>query len=88
MKFFQPGVRLLGHGRSLPAEVVQLLHLAKELHWIVYPVDAELQLIHVVSVDRDLRLLAGQVGALAGEREPRLGIGIRLRQQRQDEELK
>ena len=43
VKLFQPGVRLLGHGRTASAEVVQLLHLAEELHRIVDAVDAELE---------------------------------------------
>ncbi len=83
VKFFQPGMRLLGHGRPLAAEVVQLLHLAEELHRVVHAIDAKLQLLHVVRIDRDLRLLAGQIGALAGEREPRFGVGVLLRHQRQ-----
>src|SRR5262249_8864144 len=71
VKLFQPGVRLLRHRRPLPAEVVQLLHLAEELHGVVDAIDAELKGANVVRVDRDLRLLPGKEGALAGEREPR-----------------
>ena len=59
VKFFQPGVRLLGHRRPLPAKVMQLLHLAEELDWVVHAIDAKFQLIHVVRIDRDLRLFAG-----------------------------
>ena len=79
-------MRLLGHGRTLAAEVVQLLHLAEELHRIVHPIDAELQLSHVVGIDGDFRLLAGKVGAFAGERELGFGVGV-LGGQRQDEKL-
>ncbi len=86
VKLFQPGARLFGHGRSLPAEVVQLLHLAEEFDRIVHAVDAELQLSHIVGIDGDLRLFAGQVSALAGQREIGFGVGV-LGGQRQDEKL-
>ena len=86
VEFLQPGVRLFRHRRTLSAEVVQLLHLAEELHRIVHAIDAELELLHVVRVDGDLRLLAGKEGLLAGEREPGFGIGV-LGKQRQDQEV-
>ena len=87
VKFLQPGVRLLRQRRTLAAEVVQLLHLAEELHRVVHAIDAELELLDVVGVDRDLRLFARQIGALAGERELGFGIGVVLRGQGQHQEL-
>ena len=44
MKLFQPSMRLLRHGRTLAAKVMQLLHLAEEFHRVVHPIDAEFQL--------------------------------------------
>ncbi len=88
MKFFQPGVRLFGHGGTLAAEVVQLLHLAKELHRVVHAVNAELEFLDVVSANRDFGLLAGEIGALAGDGEIGFGVGVVLGKEGQDEKLK
>ncbi len=86
MKLFQPSMRLLRHGRTLAAKVVQLLHLAEEFHRVVHPIDAEFQLSHIVGIDGDFRLLAGKVGTFAGEREIGFGVGV-LGEQRQDHRI-
>ena len=67
MKFLQPGMRLFRQRRSSPAEAVQLLQLAEKLDGIVDAINAEFELLDVVAVDRDFRLLARHVGLLAAQ---------------------
>src|ERR1700759_5462329 len=76
VKFLQPGMRLLWHGGTAPAEVVRLFHLAEKLDRIVHAINTELELLDVMSADADDRLLTGHERLFAGQREPGFGVGL------------
>lgn len=93
MEFLQPGVRLFGQRRTAPAKAVQFLQLTKKLDGIIDAINTEFELLDLVAVNRDFRLLAWHVGLLAAEREVSfagvvLGQGVMRKDQREAVESK
>ncbi len=74
----------LGNAGPRPPKAVQLLQLAEEFDGIVDAIHAKFELLDLVAVNRNFRLLARHVGLLATERKVRLaGIFLSLRRDRE-----